>query len=138
MRLTRSTLAVTIGVILATVAATFIHAARAQQNPPPAANAASPLYVTAFIDYAGGDAVTAEGTKEIQQYVLETRKDPGIIRCEALVQVGRANHLMVMEVWQNQGAFEKHEAAQHTKTFRASIQAKLGAPFDQRLHYVLQ
>jgi quinol monooxygenase YgiN len=138
MRLTRPTLAVAIVVILGSVAATLIHAARTQQNPPPGANTPAPLYVAAFIDYAGGDAITAEGTKEIQEYVLETRKDPGIIRCEALAQVGRANHLLVMEVWQNQAAFEKHEAAQHTKTFRADIQAKLGAPFDQRLHYVVQ
>jgi quinol monooxygenase YgiN len=139
MRLARLTSAMAVLIIaLFSTAALFIHPARAQQNPPPAAKPPEPLYVVSFVDYAGGATVTEQGTKDIQQYVLDTRKDPGNIRCEGIAQVGRTNHLAVIEVWQNQEAFDRHEAAAHTKNFREAIQPKLGAPFDQRLHFVVQ
>lgn len=138
MRLGRLSLALLLLAILAPAAALLTRAARAQQSPNPAPQSPAPLYVVAFVDFAGGGTVTADGTSEIQEYVRDTRKDPGIIRCEALAQVGRINHLVIMEVWQNQEAFDKHEGAQHTKAFRANIQEKLGAPFDQRLHFVVQ
>jgi quinol monooxygenase YgiN len=63
----------------------------------------SPLYVATFIDLIPPG--TEAGTAAIKQYVLDTRKEPGIVRCEAIAQVaGRVNHLMVMEVWKEEAA----------------------------------
>ena len=116
----------------------LIYGSRAQQNPLQRRRDPSLVYVVSFIDFAGGSAAATEGAKDIQQYVQDTRKDPGNMRCEALSQLNRTNHLVVIEVWQNQDAFEKHESAEHTKAFRAKIQPILGAPFDERLHSLVQ
>jgi len=97
----------------------------------------SPLYVATFIDLMPPGA--AAGTAAIKQYVLDTRKDPGIVRCEAVAQIaGRANHLLVLEVWQDEAAFERHETAPHTLDFRAKMAPLIGAPFDQREHFLVE
>ena len=81
---------------------------------------------------------TPAGTKLLQQYVLDSRKDKGAVRIEAYVQIGRENHFSVVEVWQSQQAFDAHEAAGHTRKFREAIQPMLGSPFDERLHQILE
>jgi quinol monooxygenase YgiN len=110
---------------------------RAQQDPLQGPANPSPLYVATFIDLMppGLDA----GTAAIKQYVRDTRKEPGIKRCEAVAQIdGRANHLMLLEVWQDEAAFRKHEAAAHTRDFRTKMQPLIGAPFDEREHFLVE
>jgi quinol monooxygenase YgiN len=107
-----------------------------QQNPLQGPANPSPLYVATFVDLMPPGAEA--GTAAIKQYVLDTRKEPGIVRCEAIAQVGRANHIMVMEVWKDEAAFEKHEIAAHTLDYRAKLAPLIGAPFDQREHFLVQ
>jgi quinol monooxygenase YgiN len=112
---------------------------QAQQQPDPLQGPTnpSPLYVATFIDLMPPGVVA--GTALIKQYVLDTRKETGIRRCEAIAQIaGRANHLIIMEVWQDEAAFEKHESAAHTRDFRTKMQPLIGAPFDQREHFLVQ
>jgi quinol monooxygenase YgiN len=44
----------------------------------------------------------------------------------------------MVEVWDNQAAFEAHLEANHTKQFREKLQPMLGSPFDERLHTIMQ
>jgi quinol monooxygenase YgiN len=80
----------------------------------------------------------AAGTKLVQQYVADSRKDKGAVRIEAYAQVSRVNHLTVVEVWQNQKAYDEHVAAEHTRQFRQQIDPMLGSPYDERLHQNLE
>lgn len=96
----------------------------------------APLYVVIFADLTPDNV--AKGTELVKQYVLDTKKDPGNVRSEMLAQSNRTNHFMLLQVWQNTAAFEKHEEAQHTKDFREKTQPMLGAPFDQRLHFQVE
>jgi quinol monooxygenase YgiN len=124
-------------VFFALVAGPLGSGARAQQTALDAPPNPSPLYVATFIDLMPLN--TVPGTVAIKQYVLDTRKDPGMVRCEAIAQIaGRANHVVVLEVWRNEQAFENHEAAPHTRDYRAALQPLLGAPFDQRVHFVIE
>ena len=137
MNPTRRVIAAAVVAGLAFAAATFAAKLRSQQNASQGPPNPSPLYVITFIDLMppGREA----GTAAIKQYVLDTRNDPGIVRCEAIAQTGgRANHLVVMEVWKDEAAFEKHETAAHTLDYRAKIAPLLGAPFDQREHFLVQ
>jgi quinol monooxygenase YgiN len=93
------------------------------------------LYVAVFVDVTPPN--TAAGTKALQQYVADSRKDPGLVRMEAVAQNGRENHFVIFAVWRDQQAFDAHEAAAHTKAFRTTMGPLLGAPFDQRLHRLL-
>lgn len=93
------------------------------------------IYVVTHIDTLPGDSPAA---KLLQQYAAESRKDKGAVRIELYVQIGRTNHFSMVEVWENQKAFEAHEGAAHTKQFREQIQPMLGSPFDERLHQIVE
>jgi quinol monooxygenase YgiN len=116
------------------VAGTFAYRAQAQQAAPPA-QPAGPVHVVTFVDITPNNRVA--GTDLCKQYVADTQKDTGAVRVELMAQTNRPNHLVIYQVWQNQAAFERHEAAQHTKDFRAKMLPMLGSPFDQRPHYVV-
>jgi len=119
-----------LGVILAV--GISLAAVKAQEAAP-----GDRIYVVCHVDVAPGTSA-ASGTKMLQQYVVDTRKDKGAIRIESYVQIDRTNHFSVVEVWQDRAAFEAHENAAHTKQFRQDIQPLLGSPFDERLHHLLE
>jgi quinol monooxygenase YgiN len=94
------------------------------------------IYVVTHVDIIPPEA--AAGTKLVQQYVADTRKDKGIVRVEAGSEISRGNHISIVEVWQNQKAFDEHVAAAHTRQFRQQIDPKLGSPYDERLHHSIE
>jgi quinol monooxygenase YgiN len=94
------------------------------------------IYVVAHVDIIPPE--TAAGTKLVQQYVVDTRKDKGIVRVDASAEISRVNHISIVEVWQNRQAFDEHVAAAHTRQFRQQIDPKLGSPYDERLHHSLE
>jgi quinol monooxygenase YgiN len=93
------------------------------------------IYVVTHVDIVPPN--TAEGTKLVQQYVADSRKDKGVVDIEASAQISRVNHISIVEVWQNQKAFDEHVAAEHTRQFRKQIDPMLGSPYDERLHLLL-
>jgi quinol monooxygenase YgiN len=104
-------------------------AAPAPVQPP------GPVYVVTFVDITPNNRDA--GTDFCKQYVADTRKDPGVTSAQLLAQTNRPNHLVIYEVFQNQAAFERHEALAHTKDFRSKMAPIIGSPFDQRPHYVV-
>jgi quinol monooxygenase YgiN len=94
------------------------------------------IYVVTHVDIIPPEA--AAGTKLVQQYVADTRKDKGIVRVDASAEISRTNHISIVEVWQNRQAFDEHVAASHTRQFRQQIDPKLGSPYDERLHHSLE
>jgi len=117
--------------ILATTARTVIAQPQGAQKSP------APLYVATFVDLMPSNKEA--GTKAIRDYVVATKQEPGVIRIEAIAQVGgRDNHLVIFEVWKDQAAFDQHEASAATRDFRAKLTPLIGAPFDQRLHFLVQ
>ena len=118
--------------VLMAVAATG--AARPQGS---ASKSPAPLYVATFVDLMPQNK--EPGTAAIRDYVTATRREPGIIRVEAIAQVGgRDNHLVIFEVWKDQKTFDRHEASASTRDFRSRLQPLIGAPFDQRLHFLVE
>ena len=93
------------------------------------------IYVVTHVDTLPGNG---PGAKLLQQYAAESRKDKGAVRVELYAQISRTNHFTLVEVWENQQAFEAHEAATYTKQFREQIQPMLGSPFDERLHQIVE
>lgn len=94
------------------------------------------VYVVTHVDIIPPQA--AAGTKLVQQYVTETRKDPGIVRIEAAAEIARTNHISLLEVWQDKKAFDEHIANAHTRQFRQQLDPILGSPYDERLHHSLE
>jgi quinol monooxygenase YgiN len=137
MQVVRRVMVVAVVMVVMFAAGAFTGTLRSQQDPLQGPANPSPLYVGTFIDLMPTNIEA--GTAAIKQYVLDTRKEPGIRRCEAIAQIaGRANHLIIMEVWQDEAAFQKHEEAAHTRAFRTKMAPLIGAPFDQREHFLIQ
>ena len=114
-----------------------IFAQQGQPDPLQAPKVVAPLYVVTFADVFPQNTVA--GTTTIKQYAADTRRDPGIQRVEVIAQVGgHANHMVIIEVWKDEASFNKHESAPHTLDYRAKMQPLLGAPFDQRFHFLVQ
>ena len=107
-------------------------AAPPPQAAPSAAALKDAVYVVSHVDLVP-DALAADKSF-LQQYVADTRKDPGALRIELLQQSDRGNHFTIVSVWTDKKAFDAHLAAAHTRDFRTKIQAGLGSPFDERLH----
>lgn len=97
------------------------------QNAP-----ATSVYVVAHIDVTPDHA--ADTAKLLKQYAADTRKDPGIVRIDAIVQDGRTNHFTIVELWQTRQAFEAHTALPHTVEYREKLHPFLGSPYDERIH----
>jgi quinol monooxygenase YgiN len=98
--------------------------------------AAGKIYVVTHVDIIPPE--TAAGTKLVQQYVADSRKEKGLVRIESFAQLSRLNHISIVEVWQSQKDFDEHVAAAHTRQFRQQLDPKLGSPYDERLHQSLE
>jgi quinol monooxygenase YgiN len=114
----------------------------ADARPPQAGSAAAPaqpagpVHVITFVDITPNNK--DKGVEDCKQYVADTRKDAGNTSAELLAQTNRPNHLVIYQVWQNEAAYEKHLEAAHTKDFLNKMIPIIGAPFDERPHYVLE
>jgi quinol monooxygenase YgiN len=94
------------------------------------------VYVVTHVDIIPPQA--AAGTKLVEQYIVDARKDPGLVRIEAASEISRGNHISIVEVWQDKKAFDEHVAAAHTRQFRQQLDPMLGSPYDERLHHSLE
>ena len=131
-RIDRRRLVAAFVIVAVALAGAMTRVARAQQA---AQKNDGRLYVVTFVDFIPANAEV--GRKLVQQYVADTRKDPGVVRIEAVTQDSRENHLVIFEVWQDQKAFDAHTSADHTRDFRNKATPWMGAWFDQRIHHLL-
>ena len=93
------------------------------------------LYVVTHVD--AEPQFTQGATRLLETFAADSRRDPGAVRIEVLEENGKPNHFTVVEVWQNQKAYDSHLSLAHTKDFRAKLLPMLGSPFDERLHHIL-
>jgi quinol monooxygenase YgiN len=60
-------------------------------------------------------------------------KEPGMQTYQILRQTaGAGNHFRLFEVWASDRAFDAHNLAAHTQSFRDELYPLLGTPYDQR------
>ena len=120
-----------LSVLLIPAAFAFARHSLAQESAP-----SGKIYVVTHVDIIPPE--TAAGTKLVQQYVADSRKEKGLVRIEFFAQISRLNHISIVEVWQSQKDFDEHVAAAHTRQFRQQLDPKLGSPYDERLHQSLE
>ena len=111
----------------------LLDSASAQQKAETRSGA---LYVVTYVDVFPN--FTDDTVKALRQFATDSRKDQGSVRFEFLQDVVRKNHFSIVEVWQNQQAYDAHLTQQHSKLFREKIQPGLGSPFDERLYNLVQ
>jgi quinol monooxygenase YgiN len=74
-----------------------------------------------------------EAVQLLEQFVLDSRKDPGVQFFTLISQTGTTNHFQLIEVFQDFQSLDAHVSAAHTVAFRNGLQPFLGAPYDERL-----
>ena len=99
------------------------------------ASAQDRLYVVTYVDLMPNFA--DDGSKVLQKYASDCRKEKDIVRFELFHDIGRKNHFTMVGAWQNQASFDAHLEADHTKQFREKLQPMLGSPLDERLYSIL-
>ncbi|MCC6776708.1 MAG: antibiotic biosynthesis monooxygenase [Hyphomicrobiales bacterium] len=93
------------------------------------------IYVVTHVDVPPpkkDDCVAA-----LKTLVGDSRKESGSARFEVFQQSSRPNHFSVVEIWKNQGAYDAHITAAHTKKFRDELTPMSGALYDERLYRAL-
>jgi quinol monooxygenase YgiN len=98
----------------------------------PASHAPGATYVLTHADAI--PPAKDEATTSLQQLAEASRKDEGNWRLEVLQQRSRQNHFTIVEIWQDQQAFEAHTMAAHTRQFRERFQPLTGSLYDERLY----
>jgi quinol monooxygenase YgiN len=106
---------------------------QAHSVTPPKAPNANDVIIISHIDVAGGN--TQNLINALGPLGEASRKESGMVRYEILDEVpAHANHFRSFEEWSNLAAFEAHNRAPHTQTYRNTVLPWLGTPYDQRLY----
>ena len=103
--------------------------------PVPAASFGEVAVVTHIdlIPNSAGQAPPAAVTL-LKQFVLDSRKDPGVEFFQLITWSPTTNHFQLIELFRDRRAFEAHVSAKHTVAFRDQLQPFIGAPYDERLY----
>lgn len=90
------------------------------------------VYVVAYVEVMPPS--TAEAVAQLKQYREASRIDAGCRHLEVLQQCGRADHFAIVEMWQDEKAFDAHGGTAHTRAFHERLQPLRTSPYDERLH----
>jgi quinol monooxygenase YgiN len=105
---------------------------------------AGALYMVEHIDFMGNDpAVAIAAEPLVKSLAAASQKEPGVMRYDVYQQPKpRINHYEVVGVWNDAAAFDAHENAAPTRSFRAAttMPAMVGRAnlYDQRLYKALE
>ena len=75
-----------------------------------------------------------EGVDLLAQLFEASPGRDGNLGFDVWQQVGRANHLTVVETWRDQAAFDDHTSSEPARQFRRQLTPLSGALYDQRLY----
>jgi quinol monooxygenase YgiN len=98
----------------------------------PATSRPAGLVVVTHVDVPPPSKDTVEPM--LRQLSEASRNESGNLRFEVGQQANRPNHFTVVELWADQGAYDAHVAAQHTRQFRDRLGPMSGALYDERLY----
>jgi quinol monooxygenase YgiN len=117
-----------IPLLLIAAALPLASTARAQAPQPPS----GPIHVATYVEVAPSSANA--GIALLKQYRDASRKEDGNMRVEVAQELGRANRLVVLEIWKDQAAFEAHGKSAATTALRDKLKGIHAGPYDERVH----
>lgn len=101
-------------------------------TPPKAPNPNDTILIT-HVDVAGNN--TNNLIKQLNALWDASRNENGMVRYEILDEVPlHSNHFRIVEEWTNPAAWEAHDRAPQSQTYRQAILPMLGTPYDQRFY----
>ena len=70
----------------------------------------------------------------LQELATGARRENGSVLFDATVQPTRTNHFTIVEIWNDQKAYEAHLTAANTRKFREAFAPVSGALYDERIY----
>src|SRR5262245_14762195 len=119
----------------APLALLLLGAAMAQPTSAPPAQDSS-VYVVSYIEVAPQAHDAAAGL--LRQLANAGRKDEGNTRFEILQRVAPPNQFVIVAIWKDQNAYDRHVGSAHGREFREKIKPYLISAIDDRLHTGLE
>ena len=92
------------------------------------------VVVVTHLDIIPTPTFMTDAVPLIENFVLDSRKDPGVISFTMITWDPTTNHFQLIERFRNMRAFDAHVSAMHTVDFRNALQPFIGAPYDERLY----
>jgi quinol monooxygenase YgiN len=90
------------------------------------------FYVATYVDVQMNS--TGEAAALIRQYREAAQAEKGNSGIDVVQEIGRPYHLVIIELWKDQAAFEAHEKSASAVQFRSRLKAIHNSPYDQRVH----
>jgi quinol monooxygenase YgiN len=91
------------------------------------------IVVVTHIDIIPNDGLP-KAQQLLEQFVVDSRKDPGVKSFSMISWTPTTNHFQLLEVYRNSASFNAHVSAAHTVDFRNQLQQFIGAPYDERVY----
>lgn len=105
-------------------------------GPGGPASGAAPIMIVSHLDVTPN--VLPQLLAAMKPFGDGTAKEAGLVTYQILRQtVGARNHFRLFEIWANEQAWEAHNLAAHTQTFRDALYPMLGTPYDQRKYQLV-
>ena len=92
------------------------------------------VIVVTHLDIIPTPTFMTDAVPLIEKFVLDSRKDPGVISFTMITWDPTTNHFQLIERFRNMRAFDAHVSAKYTVDFRHELQPFIGAPYDERLY----
>lgn len=77
------------------------------------------------------------GLAALEEFVTESRQQPGAIDIGVVIQTSRTNHMTLFEVWSDLASQEANAASAHAIRYRGEAQGSIGALYDERRYRAL-
>jgi len=93
------------------------------------------VFVVTHVDVSPPYTDTAVGL--LNTLASASRSEKGNARFDVWSQIGRPNHMTIVEAWESPDVRERHSTVAHTRAFRSSLSPLNGALYDERLYRAL-
>ncbi|MCP5091698.1 MAG: hypothetical protein GY949_12320 [Gammaproteobacteria bacterium] len=91
-----------------------------------------PAFIVSYVEVLPGSEDKAVAL--LRDHSTASKKTAGNIRFEALQRIGRKNHFVVLEAWNDPAARNEHANSAATVVYRKALQPLLYNPYDERPH----
>ena len=102
----------------------------AAQTPAPSP---APVATTRVVYFEVAPSEVGRAIGVLRTYRQAVQKAPGVIRVEALQQIGRPNLFAIEDTWRDGASLQAHLASADARKFRDDLQSALLSPLDERL-----
>ena len=92
------------------------------------------VYSATYIEVPPSEAQSAKSgaALELERYRDVSRREAGNLHFDALIELGRPNRFVILQVWRNAAALDAHDKADGTIKHRQAIATMQSAPPDSR------